>query len=114
LAAKGIFGALIFFSGIFGYLIGGGLILSAFLKVFLPDHTGLWMDGHHFVNSGTLFPAPGPPAREVLGYWYIFVALTAGSLLLTATTLAIRLCLRTSQYCQSKLGAAGRKMTVQI
>lgn len=104
LATKGIFGTVVLFAGMFGYLTGAGLVLSAFMKVFLPAHTGLWMTGHRVVSSGTLFPAPAPPAHEVLGYWYIPIALTAGSLLLVAAMLAIRLCLRTSRYCQAKLG----------
>lgn len=108
LATKGFFGMVVFLSAVCGYSIGGGLILSAFLKVFLPANTGVWMIGSHLADSGTLFPAPAPPAREVMGYWYIPVALTAGALLLIATMWAIRLCLRTSRFCQTRLGDAGR------
>jgi uncharacterized membrane protein len=112
LATKGFFGALVFFCAVIGYAVGGSLILSAFLKIFLPANTGVWMIGSHLAESGTLFPAPGPPAREVLGYWYIPLVLTAGAPLLIATTWAIRLCLRTSRFCQAKLGSAVGKIAV--
>ncbi len=114
LATKGFFGGLVFFCGMFGYVLGGGLILTAFMKVFLPEHTGIWIDGSRIVSSGTLFPAPGPPAREVLGYWYIPIALTAGALLLIATTWAIRLCLRTSRFCQAVLSSGAGRVAVPV
>ena len=115
LATKGVFGMLVFFSGLFGYAIGGGLILTAFLKPILPSHTGVWVVDDRIVGTGVQFPALQPPAHEVLGWWYIPIALTAGSLTLAATTLAIRLFLRISQRWQSKLGAElhERSMTGQ-
>ena len=105
LATKGVFGMLVFFSGLFGYAMGGGLILTAFFKPILPNHTGVWVIGERIVGTGVQFPAPQPPAHEVLGLWYIPIALTAGSLALAATTIAIRLFLQTSQRWQSKLSA---------
>ena len=108
LATKGVFGMLVFFFGLFGYAMGGGLILTAFLKPVLPGHTGVWVIGERIVSAGVLFPAPQPPAHEVLGLWYILVALTAGSLTLAASTLAIRLFLQISQRWQSKLSAEPR------
>jgi uncharacterized membrane protein len=108
LATKGVFGILVFFSGLFGYAIGGGLIATAFLKPILPAHTGVWVVGEQIVSSGVLFPPPQPPAHEILGWWYIVVALTVGSLTLTATTLAIRMFLQLSQRWQSKLGPGPR------
>lgn len=112
LATKRFFGVVVFFCALFGYLIGGGLLLSGLLKPLLPGNTGVWMIGSHVVDSGTLFPVPVAPAREVLGYWYIPLALTAGALLVIATMWAIQLCLRTSKFCQSRLGAAGRHSAV--
>lgn len=108
LATKGVFGTLVFFSGMFGYAMGGGLIMTAFLKPILPAHTGVWMDGDHIVSSGVIFPAPQPPAHEILGWWYIVVALTVGSLTLALTTIAIRAFLQVSLRWQSKLGAGLR------
>ncbi len=104
LATKGVFGVLVFFVGLFGYAMGGGLVLTALLKPILPGNTGLWLDASgHYVSSGVLFPPPGSPAHEALGFWYIPLALTAGSLTLLATTWTIRRSLQTSQHWQAKV-----------
>jgi uncharacterized membrane protein len=104
LATKGVFGILVFFLGLFGYAIGGGLVLTAIIKPILPAHTGLWFDGSgHLMSSGVLFPPPGSSAHEVLGMWYIPIALVVGSLSLLFTTWAIRTSLRISQRWQSRL-----------
>ena len=104
LATKGVFGILVFFLAIFGYAMGGGLVLTALIKPIFPANTGLWFDGNgHFMSSGTLFPPPGSSAHEVLGLWYIPLALTIGSLALLLTTFLIRRSLRISQHWQSKL-----------
>ena len=104
LATKGVFGILVFFLAIFGYAMGGGLVLTALIKPIFPANTGLWFDGNgHFMSSGVLFPPPGSSAHEVLGLWYIPLALTIGSLALLLTTFLIRRSLRISQHWQSKL-----------
>jgi uncharacterized membrane protein len=104
LATKGASGILVFFLAIFGYAIGGGLVLTALVKPILPANTGVWFDGEgHFMSSGVLFPPPGSHAHEVLGFWYIPLALTVGSLTLLFTTWAIRTSLRVSQRWQSRL-----------
>lgn len=104
LATKGVFGILVFFVGLLGYAIGGGLVLTAFIKPILPSNTGLWFDGSgHMMSSGVLFPPPGSQAHEVLGMWYIPIALVVGSLSLLFTTWAIRTALRISQRWQSRL-----------
>ena len=104
LATKSIFGILVFLVGLFGYAIGGGLVLTAFIKPILPAHTGVWFDGSgHFMSSGVLFPPPGSSAHEVLGFWFIPIALIVGSLTLLFTNWAIRTALRVSQRWQSRL-----------
>jgi uncharacterized membrane protein len=104
LATKGVFGVLVFFVGLFGYSMGGGLVLTALLKPILPENTGVWLDGSgHFMSAGIQFPGPGSTAHEVLGYWFIPLALTVGSLTLLATTWAIRTSLKTSQHWQARL-----------
>lgn len=103
LATKGVFGILVFFLGLFGYALGGGLVLTALIKPILPANTGMWVENGHLTSSGVLFPPPSPPAHEVLGMWYILFALTGGSLALLFTTWAIRRSLRLSQRWQSKL-----------
>ena len=103
LATKGLSGILVFFCGIFGYSFGGGLVLTALIKPILPANTGWWYNDGHLVSAGVLFPPPAPPAHEVLGMWYIPLALTSGSLLLLLTTFLIRTSLRVAQRLQSKL-----------
>ena len=103
LATKGIFGVFVFFLGIFGYTVGGGLALSGMVKPLLPANTGAWFMDGHFFSSGTLFPAPPPPAHEVLGMWYITIALVLGSLTILMTSFLIRTCVRISHKWQSKL-----------
>lgn len=103
LATKGASGIAVFFIGLFGYAVGGGLVLTALLKPILPANTGTWFRDGELVSSGVLFPPPAPPAHEVLGMWYIPLALTAGSLILLMTMWLIRLALRTSMGWQSRL-----------
>ena len=103
LATKGIFGILVFFLGVFGYAMGGGLVLTALIKPILPANTGVWFENGRLVDSGVLFPPPAPPAHEVLGMGYILVALILGSTTLLITTFAIRRSLRLSQRWQSLL-----------
>ena len=103
LATKGVFGVIVFFVGLFGYAMGGGMALSGMIKPILPANTGLWVRDGHVISSGTIFPAPPPPAYEVLGMWYIIIALTLGSLTMLLTSIVIRKALRMSQKWQSKL-----------
>lgn len=103
LATKGVSGVIVFFVGMIGYCIGGGLVLSGMLKPIFPAQTGVWFRDGHMISSGTQFYPPPPPAHEVLGIWYIPLMLTAGSLTLLATTFMIRASLRVSQRWQAKL-----------
>ena len=103
LATRGLSGILVFFAGAFGYLIGGGLVLSAMLKPVFPNNTGVWMRDGRLVSSGTLFPPPSG-AHEVLGNWYIVISLVLGSLLLLATMYLIRATLRLSKSARMRLG----------
>lgn len=104
LATKGVFGILVFFLGMFGYLIGGGLVLTALLKPIFPANTGMWLIDGHLVAFGTQFFAPQTPAHEVLGLLnYILLGLSLGSLILLLTTFTIRNSLRLSRHWQAKL-----------
>ena len=103
LATKGVFGLIVFFVGLLGYIMGGGMVLSGMIKPLFPAHTGMWIQDGRVIAFGTEFPQFGPPAHEVLGMWYIPLMLTAGSLTLLATTFVIRTSLRISQRWQAKL-----------
>ena len=103
LATRGASGIVVFFAAIIGYAFGGGLVLSAFAKCIFPAHTGVWISGGKLVASGTSLYIPQPPAQEILGWWYVIVALTIGSLITLATTFVIRKSLRISQTLRAKL-----------
>ena len=103
LATRGASGIVVFFAAILGYAFGGGLVLSAFAKCIFPAHTGVWMSGGKLIASGTSLYIPQPPAQEILGWWYVVVALTIGSLITLLTTFVIRKSLRISQTLQAKL-----------
>jgi uncharacterized membrane protein len=104
LATKGAFGILVLFCGIFGYAFGGGIILTGLIKSFAPANTGTWIQDGRIVSSGALIQVPPPPAHEILGFWYIPVALTVGALLIIVTTFVIQFALRLSQRWQAVLG----------
>lgn len=106
LASKGVIGVVVFFCAVLGYAMGGGLVLTALVKPIMPANTGTWVENGHLVSSGILFPAPQPPQHEVLGWWYIPIALTVGSLVMLITSFVIRGSLRLSQRWQTKLGVA--------
>ncbi len=103
LATRGLFGVVIFLCAVFGYLLGGGLVLLGFLKPIFPANTGLWIGGPGSPNSGLLFPAPTAPAHEVLGIYFTPLALFLGCLLILLTTLIIRFVLRTSRQWEVQL-----------
>jgi hypothetical protein len=103
LATKGVSGVVVFFAAVFGYAMGGGLVLSAFAKCIFPAHTGVWIRGGELVSSGTQLYIPQSGAQEVLGWWYLPIALVFGSLLILLTTFVIRKSLRLSQTVQDRL-----------
>lgn len=113
LATRGISGIVVFFAAIFGYLIGGGFVLSAFAKCIFPAHTGVWFSDGKLISSGTLFEIPPSPAYEVAGWWYVPVALVLGSLLILLTSFVIRTALRVSRLVREKLDFNANAATVR-
>lgn len=113
LATKGISGIVVFFVGVFGYAMGGGFVLSGLLKPVFPQHTGVWVRDGRIVSSGTIIPPPPLPAHEVLGMWYIPLALVIGSLTLLLTTYLIRTSLRLSQRWQAQFRRLSPRTTAQ-
>jgi uncharacterized membrane protein len=83
-------GFALFIIGVVGYATGGALILAGVGKIFAPSQIGAWVGLHSFdigVNND-------PSAREVLGWWLVPVGVVGGSLLMMATTRALRWTLR--------------------
>lgn len=112
LATKGVSGVVVFFVAVFGYAFGVGFVLSAFAKCIFPAHTGAWVRGGELVISGTQLYIPQPPAHEILGWWYVPITLTIGSLLTLATTFVIRTSLRISHRVQVRLRVNGHNASM--
>lgn len=96
LAKRGMEGTALFLGALVGYALGGGLVLTAILKPLFPRQTGLWI-GPGVFDFGIHEPRPLDPVHEVLGWWYIPVALCLGCFFLWLTTYGIRKFLRRSK-----------------
>lgn len=96
LAKRGIEGFVLFLAALTGYALGGGLVLTAILKPIFPRQTGLWV-GPGVFDFGFREPAYSGPVHEVLGWWYLPVALGSGFFFLWLTTYGIGRFLRRSK-----------------
>ena len=96
LAKRGTEGIVLFMGALFGYALGGGLVLTGVLKPIFPRQTGLWV-GPGVFDFGIHEPRYSDPVREVLGWWYIPAALCLGCFFLWLTTYGIRWFLRRSK-----------------
>jgi uncharacterized membrane protein len=100
LATKGILGFVVFCCAMSGYLTGAGMILSALAKPFFPSAIGMWRPTPHSIAAG-MVAANVQPMHEVLGWWYIPLALGIGVVLILVTTLIVRGCLWMSSLTDS-------------
>ncbi|MDQ2840204.1 MAG: hypothetical protein M3Y72_04025 [Acidobacteriota bacterium] len=100
LAKTGALGFFLFLLASVGYGAGAAMVVSALLKLILPEQVGLWIGpgvfnfGFHGTGAsggeiGFFLPASAP-AREVLGWWYIPAALGIGSFCISGTTRLLR------------------------
>jgi uncharacterized membrane protein len=80
--------------GVFGYALGGSLILAGVGKIIAPHAVGAWLTPTGF-QIGT---ASDPAAREVLGWWLIPVGLAGGPALVVATTRLLSWALRYARF----------------
>lgn len=97
LAKRGMEGIVLFVGALLGYALGGGLALTAILKPIFPSQTGLWV-GPGVFDFGIHEPRYSYPVHEVLGWWYIPVALCLGCFFLWLTTYGIRQFLGRSKH----------------
>jgi hypothetical protein len=109
LAKRGIEGVALFLCALFGYVTGGAFVLTAVMKPFLPRQTGLWI-GPRQVDFGIQELGHSHPGHEVLGWWYIPVALVLGWMFLWLTTRGVRGFLRRSResgplFARIRMGA---------
>jgi len=103
IATKGLSGAIVFFCGLVGYLTGIGFLITAILKPFFPDRTGIFVAHHRIYDIGIMVPTPSAPIHEVAGFWFVPISLVAASVAFIVTTIAIRRFLRLSTTLQQKL-----------
>jgi hypothetical protein len=89
LAKRGLQGFALFLGALVGYGAGGALLLTAILKPIFPRQIGLWV-GPGVFNFGGHEPRYSDSVHEVLGHWYIPVALWLGCSLICLTTFGIR------------------------
>ncbi len=88
LSAAGLF---LFVMGVAGYGAAFGLVLAGLGKIIAPNHFGAWVGPN---TSFVIGVTGNPGARDVLGWWLVPVGVAGGSLLLIATTHALRWALR--------------------
>ena len=100
LATKGLLGIVVFCCALSGYLTSAGMILSALAKPFFPTAIGMWRPTPHSLAAGVV-AASVQPMHEVLGWWYIPLALGIGAVLILVTTLIVRGCLWISSLADS-------------
>ena len=77
----------LFIVSLLGYAIGAGLIVTALLKPFMPNRTGMWVSGKGAdldISLGVV-GRPHAPHTEVLGWWIIPIGLVLGAVLLLTT-----------------------------
>jgi hypothetical protein len=81
-------GIVVFLVSVFGYALGGALVVFAMLKAAFPRATGLWKtvspDGTWGLNLSFSSGTP-PPGQELLGWWVLPIGLLLGTGLLLLT-----------------------------
>jgi uncharacterized membrane protein len=100
LARTSAFGFGCFVLAFIGYGTGSAMILSAILKPIFAKEIGLWIGpgvfnfgvhiGGRYGGGVGLILMTGSPAHEVLGWWYIPIALAIGCLFIWGTTTLVR------------------------
>ncbi|MGJ5818609.1 DUF1700 domain-containing protein [Paludibaculum fermentans] len=104
-AKTGIQGFGLFLLAFSGYGMAAAFFLCALLKPLFPEQTGLWI-GPRGVNAG--FRVGGVEgATEVLGPWFIQVALLIGIGLMIGTTASVRALLPRLKQSSSLLRRSG-------
>jgi len=99
----GIQGYLVFIMALLGYTVAASLYVTALLKPFFPHNVGLFVS--HEGITLTRFPVP-PMGTEVLGMYYIPLAVFFGYLFTFVTTLAIRFVIRRFGKLKQRVAAA--------
>ncbi len=85
-ALSGVQGFVAFVVALIGYSFGGAILLAGLLKPVLPRFIGLFISPHTF----SLNRQGVAGERELIGVYFIPLALAVGSLLIFGTTLLLR------------------------
>src|SRR5260370_705845 len=112
LAKRGAEGFALFFGTVVGYTMGGSFVLTALLKPIFPKNVGLWISPR-VLDFGFHCPRFSDP-HEVLGQWYIPIALVLGYFFIWLTTIGIRRYLRRSKQRGPLFTRSGLVQTVSI
>jgi uncharacterized membrane protein len=91
LARRSLVGLLAFMLAVFGYVFGGGCIVLAAMKPFMPDRIGFWISEHR--HSIGWLPKT-EHAQDVLGWSIIPAAMIFGVFFIAVTTALLRWLLR--------------------
>lgn len=105
LAFRGVFGGFTCFCLILGYGLGAVFAVFGLLKAILPSHVGVWAENGHITLTGLQIYPPPPPAYELVGWWFIPIALILGVMFLALTTISARAVLRTLMRSRSPVTA---------
>jgi uncharacterized membrane protein len=97
----GIQGYIVFVVAMVGYLMGAAFYITALLKAFFPHHVGIFV-GPEGLNIAR-FPDP-PPGTELVGPFYVPIAICAGFLFTFLTTITIRFVVRKFGYWKQRIG----------
>ncbi|HVG91366.1 MAG TPA: hypothetical protein VNB54_07735 [Alphaproteobacteria bacterium] len=97
----GIQGYIVFVVALIGYLLGASFYLTALLKPLFPHHIGIFVS-HEGLNIAR-FPDP-PPGTELVGAYYIPIAVCLGFLFTFLTTVTIRSVVRKFGHLKQKIG----------
>jgi uncharacterized membrane protein len=96
----GVQGYIVFVVALIGYVLSASFYITALLKPFFPHNVGVFISREGL--NLTRFPAP-PPGTEVLGVYYIPVAVVLGYLFTFGTTLLIRFVMRRFGQLKKKI-----------
>ena len=97
----GIQSYIIFVVALVGYLMGAAFYVTALLKPFFPHHIGIFVS-QEGLNIAR-FPDP-PPGTELVGPYYVPIAVCAGFLFTFLTTITIKFVVRKFGHMKQKIG----------
>lgn len=96
----GVQGYAVFVAALLGYVLSACFFVTAALKPLFPRHIGVFLSEQGLQIAR--FPAP-PSGQEVLGHYYIPMAILVGYLFALSTTLLIRFLLRHGRVLRRRL-----------